>query len=290
MGFTCKGGSMRGTPKVNTLLFVCCILLLITGNSFANTPNWVTKGPGLFKKESNGKWKKVKWQDHKSTLDALLEHCTSKYQNPFQLPQGTKIVPGKDDMEFTKERTNEGSGILTKGPDGKEAPPKTYGTHCGLDIGSRITTDGGKTLGKLGNATLRAVHPSGYMRKTEYGSIEQMVKCEFGGLRLVLRFSYGHVKAVTSLGKEWEKTPAGVVGKLDGDNKFNSLDEELSKKMKDKGNHIHLDVEGLFDKTYDLIVAFNNLLKGKKISQKDAEAIRRRKQLLNDLLLKHLTK
>jgi len=261
----------------------CLSLFSVYSTVYANTPDWLDNKPGLEKKVGD-EWEKVDWRKNKKALDKILEECICKFVVPFTLPKGTTIVPGKDDMELTKERTSKG-GKLTKGPNGETPPPNTMVPHDGVDIGSRISKDGGKTLGKLGKAKVKPMYPNGYIRNNH--GLEQKIKCEKDGYRLIIVLDYGHVDPDPGIGGDWKPTPkSGDIGKLEGEDEWNSLDPDLTKKMKDKGNHIHLAIEGIYDLTYEMILAHNKQLAEKPVSEDEADFLKRRAHLYNTILAK----
>ena len=276
------------------LLFLGLLVLVLAGTAPVayyqdeKPPEWLGQKPGMqrFDKKQQ-QWVPVKETDHPKEADSLKRACACLMQVPFKLPKGTTIIPGVDDKEFTKERTNRG-GTLT-------APPSMKGMnlpHEGIDIGSRVSTDGGKTLGKLGKANVRPIVKGGFVQKDAYGEIQQKVLCQWGeAFRAIIVLDYGHTKAAKSLTRNWKPITGNdqVLGKLDGDDNFNSLDPALTKKMKDKGNHIHLAVLGLCVLDTTMIKAHNNILKGKKVPAADSAKVKARARFFNDLMLPMVT-
>ncbi|MCO5164978.1 MAG: hypothetical protein M9894_01235 [Planctomycetes bacterium] len=203
------------------------VLLLTLGLPFAShaqVPPWVTGETGLFAPDGAGGWRLVDWRDHATALDAMLEHCCERFQVPFDLPLGTRIIPGEDDKDLTRERTREpGAPRFVHGPSGEVPVPGAQMSHCGLDIGSRVSADGGATIDTLGRAAVSPVHSGGYVR-VDAGLIKQRILCEHQEYRLVLEITYGHVAPAPSLGGSWSPTPAAPLGTLDGDDRWSSFD------------------------------------------------------------------
>lgn len=254
--------------------------------ALAQVPDWVNGDTGLFKRGASGRWETASWVDDPAAVDALLEHCCAEFRVPFELPPGTTIVPGEDDKDLTRERTRApGAPRRVRGPRGEEPVPNATASHCGIDIGSRISPDGGATISTLGSATVTPIHAGGYVR-IEDGELKQRIMCEHDGLRLVLEFSYGHVKPRAGFGRDWVETPdRGHIGTLEGDDRWNSNDP----RFKVKGNHIHLEVSGLYDKTWSSEMAHNQQVDGQPISDELADLLRRRTRFLNDCLLRKAT-
>lgn len=110
--------------------------------------------------------------------------------------------------------------------------------------------------------------------------------CEHDGLQLVLQFTYGHVTPRPGLDQHWIETPRGRLGDLEVSDAWVSHDPQLPK----KGNHVHLEVDGLYDKDFDTEMAHNLDLDGKPISDDMRDFLRRRAMLMNDCLLKRCTR
>lgn len=91
------------------------------------------------------------------------------------------------------------------------------------------------------------------------------------------------------MGEEWAETPAGPIGVLEGDDRWTSLDPELTAKLPYKGNHVHLEIEGLFDKTWESEMAHNDLLDGRETPQQMRDFLRRRAAFFNECLMRELT-
>jgi len=253
---------------------------------FAQT-DWLYRQPGLEKIE-NDAWRPVDWRNYKSELEILVQECISEFRLPFELPEGARIVPGEDDKELTKERTFGSSCTLVGYGGGKIPPPDTRVPHEAIDVGSRITRDDGKTLEKLGNAPVRAVHPGGFVRtKSVYP--EQKVVCQQGLFRLIIVIEYGHVTPDSRIGTEWQPTPHGNLGQLRGRDSWRCLDPYFSKQMPDKGNHIHLTTEGIYDLDGESFIAHNQQIKGHNISPEHEELLRRRANFFNNMLLPKVT-
>ena len=189
--------------------------------------DWLYHQPGL-EKLDNDAWRPVDWRDYKAEMEVLIEECICGFRVPFELPEGTKIVPGEDHKELTKERTCRSSCTLVGHGGGKMPPPDTKVPHGAIDVGSRITRDDGKTLEKLGNAPVRAVHPGGFVR-TKGVYPEQEVVCRQGLFRLTVLIEYGHVTPGSRIGTEWQPTPDGNLGRLRGRDSWRCLDPDFSK-------------------------------------------------------------
>jgi hypothetical protein len=267
-------------------LVVLFAVALSTGQALAQVPDWVTGDTGLFEPNGAGGWRKANWKDHADALKRLLEHCCEQFRTPFDLPPGTTIVPGEDDKDLTRERTRAPKArAWVHGPNGEEPVPGATTSHCGLDVGSRVTADGGATIATLGSATVSPIHTGGYMRVKD-GELQQRIMCEHEGLRLVVEFSYGHVKPRPGLGPDWVETPGrGHIGTLDGDDAWVSNDP----RFKVKGNHIHLELDGIYDKSWSSEMAHNQQVDGQPIDPELADLLRRRAAFLNDCLLQKLT-
>ena len=157
--------------------------------------------------------------------------------------------------------------------------------HGGIDVGSRITRDNGSTFEKLGNAAVRVIHPGGIVRGRWRSSWSKKVVCQRGLFRLIVVIKYGHVAPNRQIGIDWRPTPVGTIGTLHGRDSWRSLDPELSKIMSDKGNHIHLIVEGIYDLDGAGYVAHSQQIKGLEISEEYAELLCRRAYFFNEMLL-----
>jgi len=96
--------------KLLSAYFVSIIYLLISINAYAGAPGWLSHDPGMEKKVG-GQWKKVEWNKNKAALGPIIDKCLCRFVVPFVLPTGLTIVPSKDDMELTKERSNRGVTI-----------------------------------------------------------------------------------------------------------------------------------------------------------------------------------
>ena len=59
--------------------------------------------------------------------------------------------------------------------------------------------------------------------------------------------------------------------------------------MPDKGNHIHLIVEGVYDLDCEGYIAHSEQMKGTEISREHDEILRRRAHFFNELLLPKVT-
>ncbi len=264
------------------------MLFVVAGGASAQVPDWVTGEPGLYV-ERGGVRTRVSWEDHKAALEALLEHCCHRFRCPFELPAGTVIIPGEDDKDLTRERTKQkdGATIVTppRGQEGKAVVPGAQMSHCAIDIGSRISNDGGTTISAITSAAVSPIVTGGYVKVGDDGQVKQRVMCEHEGLQLVLELSYGHVKPRAGLDKTWIETPRGKIGDLQGDGTYTSLDPKLPT----KGNHVHLEVDGVYDKSFDSEMAHNLELDGKPIDERMSELLRRRASLMNDCILPRCT-
>jgi len=263
------------------LMLIFYLLLSIT--AYAATPDWLAHDLGMEKKVG-GNWKKVEWKKNKAALDKIIEKCICRFVVPFTLPSGLTIVPGRDDMELTKERTDQGATIEDTIKGGK-SPEYIKLPHEGVDIGSRISMDSGKTLGKLDNAKVTPMYPGGFIRDNQ--GPEQKIMCENNGFRLILVLDYDHVNAAAGIGNKWKPTPiTGNIGILEGNNKWDSFDPDLTMKMRDKGNHIHLGIKGIYELTDELILAHNHQLQGMPVSKDEADFLKGRADFFNTILKK----
>jgi hypothetical protein len=283
-------GRDRGPAPAPSSLLTLIVLIFAVFSAdqvLGQVPPWVTGDTGLFKPDGKGGWEKANWKDHKEPLKRLLEHCCEQFRVPFDLPPGTTIVPGEDDKDLTRERTRAPNAPeWAFGPNGAEPVPGATLSHCAIDVGSRVSTDEGATIATLGSASVSPIHTGGYMRADKQGGLLQRVMCEHEGLRLVLEFSYGHVKPRAGFGPDWTPTPPrGNCGTLEGDDKWKSLDP----RFKVKGNHIHVEVEGVYDKSFESEMAHNRQVDGQQIDPELEELLRRRAEFMNDCLLKKLT-
>ena len=269
--------------KIHTAFLTIILLLSINLTTYTEIPNWVTRDPGMEKKVGEI-WQRVEWQKNQEALDNIIENCIRNFVVPFALPAGITFVPGKDDMELTKERNEMGVRHST-GNNREKASVYINLPHEGVDIGSRISKDGGKTLSKLDNAKVKPMYPGGYIRANH--GLEQKIICEKNGFRLILVLDYHHVIAASGIDNKWKPTPkTDNIGALDGHNSWDSLDPDLTKKMKDKGNHIHLSINGIYELTDEIIRAYNRQLQGKPISKDEADFLKRRAELYNTILAK----
>ncbi len=211
-------------------LLLCTILSAVAQGA---VPEWVERGPGLYEQRGGG-WVKVDWRDHKTKVDALLEHCCSEFRCPFDLPPGTTIVPGEDDKDLTRERTKtteERYVSPPKGQEGKEVVPDSRPSHCGIDLGSRISTDGGATISTIASGTVSPITTKGFVRVGPRSHmLEQRVLCEHDGLQLVLQFTYGHVTPRPGLDQHWIETPRGRLGDLEVSDAWVSHDPQLPRR------------------------------------------------------------
>lgn len=248
----------------------------------ADVPDWVKGELGLFKKQGGG-LQRVNWRDHRAALERLLRACCEHFRVPFDLPPGGRIVTGEDDKDFTRERTRVADGIkYDHGPKGEAPEPNAQPSHCGIDIGSRVAID--DSIATLGSASVYPVHTGGYVQIRER-MLRQRIRCEIDDLCLILELTYAHVQPRGGLGPDWVPTPAGHLGTLFGDDKWISRDP----RFKVKGNHVHLMVDGIFDKDFYVDQAHNRQLDGKEIPDDMAELLRRRAEFVNDCLLTRTT-
>jgi hypothetical protein len=249
--------------------------------------DWLYREPGL-ERFQDYRWEQVDWRNHPRELEILTEQFVHKLCVPFELAERTRIVPGEDDKELTKERTLGSSCTLVAYDNGKIPPPDTRLPHGGIDVGSRITRDNGSTLEKLGNAAVQVIHPGGFVRGNGV-LVEQKVVCQRGLFRLIVVIKYGHVAPDRKIEIDWRPAPTGTIGTLHGRDSWRSLDPELSKIMSDKGNHIHLIVEGIYDLDGEGYVAHSQQMKGHAISEQYAELLHRRAYFFNEMLLPKVT-
>lgn len=250
--------------------------------------DWLYRPAGL-EKFDGSRWQPADPREYGCELEELIDEFVSEVRVPFDLPAGTEIVVGEDDKELTKERTLHSCCILVGYDGGRTPPPDTKLAHGGVDVGSRITRDGGRTLEKLGNAPVLSVHAGGFLR-SDGVFVEQKIICQQGPLRLIVLLKYGHVVPTCGIRMDWWPTPVGFIGRLEGRDSWKSLDPALSTKMGDKGNHIHLVVEGIYDLDAEALIAHSEQMKGRAISQEHKALLDRRARFFNEALLPKITK
>lgn len=176
---------MRLIGRAAFVLWILGGVAVWEGEVAAQVPSWLTDEPGLYRAEGT-EWRRVDSDDYPADLGAAANDCCREFQVPFALPPGTVIVPGVDDLDLTDARTRApGAPRYISGPNGEQPVPGAQMSHCGLDVGSRVSADGGATLTTLGNAAVLPVHPGGYVRVAA-GELRQRIMCEHDGLRLVL--------------------------------------------------------------------------------------------------------
>lgn len=184
------------------------------------------------------------WKAHRTALDVLTERFLAEVRPPFILPAGRQVVTGQDDLAYVFER----GGTLTIDLSPAErtalgAPFVVRQPHEALDVASRVSADGGRTLETLKDAAVYPIHPRGRVELRHGGAyVAQRVRLEQGAYRLILDIIYAHVApAAGTLG------PDKPLGRLEGDDRWGSADPALTRILPYKGNHVHLLIRGVND-------------------------------------------
>ena len=272
---------MRSRLALHLVLGSC---LLGFSTAAADPPDWVEAGPGLFEREGET-WKRISVKEHMDEFRALIERCCEEYRVPFALPEGTTIVPGEDDKNYTPVRTLNG-GRWASGPNDEIPIDGAKTSHGALDIGSRVSPDGGATIETLGREPVRPIHLGGYIRKEENDIIEQIILCEGENVQLVLKFRYGHVAPAKNVTWQWRPTPDANIGTLEKIN-FVALDPNFTV----KGKHIHLEVEGhcTREEFWEVEMAHNKVIQDLPITEEERASLEFVTWFYNELLLPKLT-
>ncbi len=185
-----------------------------------------------------------RWLEHRAALDELTERFLAEVVPPFVLPAGRVIVTGTDDLAYGHDRG--GRLVVELTPEERRnlvAPFTVRQPHEALDVGSRVSADGGRTLETLRDAVVHPIHPRGAMEKRHDGLYAaQRVRLEQGPYLLVLDVIYAHV--APAAGRLGTDRP---VGRLHGNDRWDVSDPALAAKLPYKGNHLHLLIRGVND-------------------------------------------
>ena len=198
--------------------------------------------PGLY---FNGrKVASDQWREHQGPLDRLTGQFLARVQPLFQLLPDEEVLFGSDDLAY--DRLRDGARLVELTPAERRELGATFSVakpHEGLDVGARITADGGKTIYFLGNADVYPVYPGGRLEVRAQGFVAQRVVLESGPYALALEIIYGHVRPASS-------KPGGFsapVGTLEGGDRWDATARELWSLGPYKGNHVHLLIRGIND-------------------------------------------
>jgi hypothetical protein len=244
---------------------------------------WLNRDGGVYRKVGK-KWVKLdpetwKWpSEGKAELTKMVSYLAARLKSPFKLPANASLVVGKDDLAIDKVRINAGSGKYVSFANVPMPAFDVYGAHTALDIGSRVSKDGGQTVYFLGTSPLYLVCKMGYFRRDSVGALEQKVLLQEGSYRALLHIDYGHTQVVKGVTRKWKKVTdtafANSHATLEGNDDWHSSDPAMTKKYgKLKGNHIDLQIAGIvsqFDFAAKHIIEWNRVLRlGRKPANKD---------------------
>lgn len=221
----------------SVLALAFCLVSLVSAAPAGRPVSPVELAPGLY---LNGRRLPAsEWKAHKPALDALTDRFLADVKPLFVLRPGETIVSGADDLAYAPVREGR---LFVEVPKEKNVHFSVSKPHEGVDVGSRVSADGGKTVRFLGEAEVHAVHPAGRLQGGD-AHVRQRLMLAEGRYVLSLEILYAHLAA------KKDPVPSGPIGWLSGGDAWESLDRTFAGSR--KGNHVHLEVRGVNDLELD---------------------------------------
>jgi hypothetical protein len=179
------------------------------------------------------------WLAHKPALDRLTERFLSSVRPLFMLLPDERILPGTDDLAYHPVR--DAAMFVDISAEKRRELNAHFAVskpHEGIDVGARVTADGGKTIRFLGPALVYPLVAGARIDVHGGDYVSQRALYEDGPYALLLEVVYGHVAPAR---------PGGAIGTLTGDDRWDAMARELWSLGSRKGNHVHLLVKGVND-------------------------------------------